>query len=83
MIGPIEGAVLLIFLVVGIATLVVIIWGIIDAAQRPASAFEAAGQNKTLWIVLMALGLIFTLVGLIAAIVYFASIRPKVVAAGG
>ena len=42
----------------------------------------AAGQNKTLWIVLQAVGLIVPF-GFILAIVYLAAIRPKVIAAGG
>jgi len=63
------------------AALVLVIWGIADAAGRPEWAWTAAGQNKTLWIVLQAVGLIFCLVGLVLAIVYLASIRPKVQAA--
>ncbi|WP_062077092.1 DUF2516 family protein [Demequina globuliformis] len=31
------------------------IWGLIDAARRPNSAFQAAGkQSKTLWVVILA-----------------------------
>jgi hypothetical protein len=39
--------------------LVVPIWAIADAASRPAVAFYGAGSNKTAWIVVIAVALIF------------------------
>ena len=58
------------------------LWGIVDAASRPVSQWEAAGQGKVLWIALMAGGLLACApAGLVLAISYFASIRPKLVAA--
>ena len=59
----------------------VILWGIIDAATRPDWAWVSAGQNKTLWVALQAIGVFFCLVGLVLSIVYLTSIRPKVAAA--
>ena len=61
---------------------VLAIWVAVDASSKPPWAYERAGQNKTLWIVLPIVG-IFTcgLVTIAVAIVWFASIRPKVVAA--
>lgn len=71
-----------VFILLGLAFLVVPIWTIIDAAGRPAWAFERAGTNKTLWIVLPIVGVILCgLLGLVAGIIYFASTRPKVIAA--
>jgi len=73
-VGPFE----LIFVILGLATLVVTIWGIVDAAMRPDQAWSRAGKNKVLWIALMAGGLLVCgPVGLVLAVVYFATIRPK------
>ena len=58
------------------------IWVAIDASGKPPWAFERAGQNKTLWIVLPLVGVFFCgIVTIVVAIIWFASIRPKVVAA--
>ena len=57
---------------------ILVIWGVIDAASRPRWAWEQAGQNKTLWIVLQAVGVLFCVFGLVFAIIYLASISPKV-----
>ena len=67
-----------------IGSLVISIWGILDAANRPDYAWTAAGQNKVLWIALQAVGLVFTVLGgLVMGIVYLAAIRPKVQASEG
>ena len=73
--GPSE---LLIIAMVGIVGMAVPIWGIVDAAQRPDAAWEAAGQNKTLWIVLQAAGLVVCGVAIVFSVIYFAVIRPQV-----
>ncbi len=55
------------------------IWAVADAATRPDYAWSDSGQNKILWIALIAGFTIFlTPVGFVIAIVYFASIRGKV-----
>lgn len=54
---------------------------IVDAARRPEEQFTAAGQSKTLWIILGVVG-IFCF-GLIIGIVYLAAIRPKLERVGG
>ncbi|HEY3140421.1 MAG TPA: DUF2516 family protein, partial [Acidimicrobiales bacterium] len=60
----------------------IVIWGIIDAASRPAWAWERAGQNKTLWIILQVVGLVvFGCVGHVVAIIYLVAIRPQLVQA--
>jgi hypothetical protein len=58
--------------------LVVIVWGIADAASRPAAAWVGAGESKTLWLVLQALGILFCLAGLVLSLVYLLVVRPKV-----
>jgi len=51
---------------------------IVDAARRPDWQYQATGQSKTLWIALPAVGLVVCgPVSVVAAIVYFASVRPK------
>jgi hypothetical protein len=62
---------------IGLATLAVSIWGIVDAASRPDWAWQRSGQNKVLWVVLQVVG-IFVCLGWILSIVYLASIRPQV-----
>jgi hypothetical protein len=52
------------------------VWALIDAAMRPDWAFRAAGHNKTLWIVLEAVGLFVC--GLVLSLVYLIAIRPSV-----
>lgn len=58
---------------------VIVIWGIVDAAIRPDWAWQRAGQNKVLWILLMLFGLLCCgIVGLVSAVIYLASIRQQV-----
>ena len=68
-------SIILVWLVLGLASAGVWLWGLIDAARRPDWAFMATGSNKTLWIVLIAV------LGAIPAIIYLLAIRPKVQAA--
>ncbi|MFP3901175.1 MAG: DUF2516 family protein [Acidimicrobiia bacterium] len=72
---------LMLFIVGAMAVVpfVLVIWGTVDAANRPDWAWQQAGKNKVLWIVLMVLGLLAcTPVGLVSAIVYLVGIRPQV-----
>jgi Protein of unknown function (DUF2516) len=79
MIGEVFGVDGLIVMAVFVVSLVVSIWAIADAVSRPTGAFTAAGSSKGLWIALIVLTWIFTgFIGLILAIVYLASIRPRV-----
>ena len=50
---------------------------LIDAASKPDRLWEAVNRSKTAWIVVLAIGLIFGCVGLIAGIIYLASVRPS------
>lgn len=58
------------------------LWALVDVIRRPSEAFQRAGKNRTLWIVWLIGGFVFAglLEGLVA-IVYFATVRPKVRAA--
>lgn len=74
----------LIVFVVGLATLVIPIWAIVDAASRPSGAFAAAGSSKAMWIAIIAVAWLLTgIVGLILGAVYLGSIRPRVKAITG
>ncbi len=73
--GPVSAVILLVL----VASFVVSLWALIDAAIRPRAAFDAAGQNKILWIVLPIVGIVFLgVIGGILGLVYLGVIRPKV-----
>jgi hypothetical protein len=79
-----EGGGLAFFVVLGLASLGVVIWSVVDAAQRPDWAWTQSGQNKGLWIALPIVFLILCgVVGGILGLVYLLSIRPQVMAAEG
>jgi uncharacterized protein DUF2516 len=62
-----------------LVTVVLCIWALVDAAVRPKMAFEAAGQNKALWIILPIGGLLLLgPIGGILGAVYLWVIRPKI-----
>jgi hypothetical protein len=66
-------------LVIALVVLVVPIWAIFDAISRPTAAFVAAGSSKGFWITLIAGFWFLTgIIGVILAVVYLASIRPRV-----
>ena len=77
--GPTELAVIfggLVMLVLGVGFPV---WAAIDASRQPDAGWAAAGQNKTLWIVLPLVGMAACGVfGPIIAAVYVFGIRPGV-----
>jgi len=54
------GAPELLILLLTVVPYGVIIWGIVDAASRPEWAWQAAGQNRVLWIVWSCPGLVDT-----------------------
>jgi heme A synthase len=67
-----------ILIAVLIASFVAVIWALIDSVSRSDQEFAAVGSSRILWIVLIVFGtLLGGMVGLAAAIVYLAAIRPK------
>ena len=83
MVADIFGSALF-FVLVGVISLAVTIWALVDAISRPSGAFAAAGSNKALWITLIvAFWLLTGIVGPILAVVYLANIRPRVRAITG
>lgn len=62
----------LLFLLVMLGPFVVLpIWGIMDAAFRSDSEWQAADQNKIVWI------LVQIFLNVVGALAYFLVIRPK------
>ena len=51
-------------------------WGAIDAAARPEHHWETAGLSKRGWLALQAVGAPLG-IGVVAALAYFRSARPK------
>lgn len=81
----------------GLATLVMAVWALSDAARRKPAVFDAAGKRtKGFWLGLTggaaAVGLLgtlspgvllpFTLAGLVAASVYLADVKPSIGGSG-
>lgn len=76
----------LLIMVIGLGGLVLGIWAMVDALGKPDWVWQQSGESKTTYIVLFVVGFFACqLIGLIAAIVYFNSVRPKLrsVEAGG
>ncbi len=68
---------LLVVLVVLFCAVVVPIWAIVDAANRPTAAFYGAGSNKTAWIVVIVVAWLIGL-GFFLGGFYLLFTRPKV-----
>lgn len=73
---------------VGLVSLGVKLWALVDAAIRPGAAYPAAGKlSKPAWLAILVVAIVlgggsvtglFGLVGLVAAIVYLVDVRPAV-----
>jgi uncharacterized membrane protein len=79
--GPLHGA----FLVISLAMVVVKLFALVDCALRPQRAFAVEGkQTKTFWLVVLGIAVaatyigLFTIIGLVAALVYLLDVRPAV-----
>lgn len=78
-IGAGEAGFLVVWLLAIVVQFGVAVYAIVDVAKRSEAAFSAAGQNKTLWLILNIVGL-FTC--FVLPVVYLAAIRPKVASSG-
>jgi Protein of unknown function (DUF2516) len=68
----------LFWLIIILFGLGLVIAAIIHAASTPKQAFRAARQSKIAWIVSMAvLGIVLWPIGIVLAVVYLLSVRPK------
>lgn len=63
---------------INFAILALGIWALVDAVARPERVFQAADQNKWLWIGLNALALVLPFFGLLISTFYLLTIRPRV-----
>ncbi|HEX4654377.1 MAG TPA: DUF2516 family protein [Mycobacteriales bacterium] len=79
---PLTGA----FLVINVVLALIKLFALIDAATRPAGAFTYADKKtKQFWLIVLGLALVstfvgfFTLIGLVAALVYILDVRPALV----
>lgn len=60
-----------IFFLIWLAALVLLVWAALDAATTPGRVWEAADQDKIVWV------LVILFLPLVGAIAYFVSVRPK------
>ncbi len=73
------GIFLIIMIVIGVASLGLCIFAIIDVNKHSDAAWTASGQAKQTWFILNIVGLITCI--LLIPIIYLVAIRPKVAAA--
>jgi hypothetical protein len=73
------------FLVLHLAILVVIVFGLIDSLLHPDAAYRGAGKLiKAQWVGILAVALLFSwfglfsIIGLVAALIYLLDVRPAV-----
>jgi hypothetical protein len=59
-------------------TVFVDLWAILSIIPRPASAFDAAGTSKTLWLVLIIGGIVVFNLGFFVSLWYLFIVDPKV-----
>ena len=63
----------LLVLVIGVGSMVLWVWSLIDVATRPDWQFDRARSNKVLWIVLI------VVLGVVGSIVYLLCVRPRLI----
>jgi hypothetical protein len=73
--GPPQVVVLFLLWVVPVA---VSVWVVLDVTNYSEAAFERAGTNRTLWIVLAVVGVFICMMSIVVAIVWFAAYRNRV-----
>jgi hypothetical protein len=74
---------LMLIVLIALLFLVPVLWAVVDAAGRSEAAWHRIGQSRGMWIVVL-IGtwlLCGGFGGLIAAVVYLTSTRPKLIAA--
>ncbi len=64
------------FVLFGLALVALNVYCLVDVVRRSDVEFERAQQNRTLWLVLLIVG-IFANFGAIVAILYLVMVRPK------
>ena len=68
-------------LIVGLISFVFFVFAIVDMARRPSYQWRQAGSNKALWVTLEIVTLLLLgLVSIIIGVLYFTTVRPRLVA---
>jgi hypothetical protein len=62
---------------ISLAGLVLVVWAVVDMAGRSEAEFEAIGSNRTVWLVGTIVLTLACGVGVIPALVYLLSVRPR------
>ena len=88
LVGSVQGAVLL---VLGVASLALTGFAVLDAVRQPTNLFPAVGrQTKVFWVAILAVAFLVSIVfvfnalsflnviGVVAAGIYLADVRPKI-----
>jgi hypothetical protein len=70
--GPNLGLIL-----IAIISLIVLLMAVVDAANRPGTAFYAAGSNKSAWVVVLVVATVLG-IGVFLGGRYLIAVRPKV-----
>jgi hypothetical protein len=61
-----------------VGAIAVVVWALLDAIGQPRVTWGRASQNRALWIALLGGGLLLCgVVGYLAAVAYFASVRAR------
>jgi len=64
---------------IALGALAISIWAIADAASKPSEAFRAAGSSRKKWMmVLVFFTIALDVIGVVLAMLYLATVRPKV-----
>ena len=70
---------MLLRVLIAVAFLAPVVWGLVDVFRRPKDAFVAAGRSRGVWIGLLLVALIAPiLIGTGIGIWYLIAVRPKV-----
>jgi uncharacterized BrkB/YihY/UPF0761 family membrane protein len=74
----IGGPEFIVILVVAAIFLIFPLWSLVDATMRTDADFEAIGQSRGTWIILLLAGIVcFTILGAVLGLYYLLSVRPK------
>jgi hypothetical protein len=69
-------------IIIGLAIIGLGIWVLVDANGHPDWAWQRTGQNKMVWMIVpIVAAFLCGLVTIVMTIIYFTSIKPKLVAA--
>ena len=62
----------------GFLTLLVDVWAIVNILKRSSSAFDAANKSKSLWLILVIVGILVCNIGFFVSLWYLFMVDPQV-----